>query len=594
MPEARPPSLPQFSRRIAVETPEHVVLEFELAGLGSRAAALIYDLVIVFGILLLLSFAGGVLGAFPRDFRGWVAAISIFVSFLVIWGYFVLFEGLMRGRTPGKRRVGIRVVMDTGHPVTFQAAVARNLLRLADFQPALVPIVGMVLVFFHRQNKRLGDMVAGTIVVRDQPQEIGIAEAPQVEAVELDLGPPKLSEPEFKLLQQFVNRMDSLPTEIYLQFSVDLANRFADRFPERSPQTKEFLLELFETELRKRQSLTGSRQRTSSATSTAMAHRFAAMRQPIWDKFRGRAADLQRRGVKQLSGDEVVDFAAQYREVAADLARARTYGVDYRVYEYLERVVAAGHNVLYGLKGVKRRSLTNLLLRSFPAAVIEGRLYVVVAFLLFLLPGIVGYALVRGEPEIANEILPPGMVARAETGQRQAAEGISYAEAPSPYLPFIASSIVANNIQVAFSAFAFGITAGIGTIVVLAINGLHFGSILGMFANYGLAGWILTFVAGHGVLELTAIFIAGGAGLLIGRAIVAPGDLTRRDALVVHGRLAIRLVGAAASLLVLAGIIEGFLSASDADPGFKYAVSATSAILILLYFMAGRRALRKA
>ena len=75
-----------------------------------------------------------------------------------------------------------------------------------------------------------------------------------------------------------------------------------------------------------------------------------------------------------------------------------------------------------------------------------------------------------------------------------------------------------------------------------------------------------------------------------GRAIVAPRDLTRRDALVVHGRLAIRLVGAAASLLVLAGIIEGFLSASDANPAFKYGVSATSAVLLLLYFIAGRRA----
>ena len=77
---------------------------------------------------------------------------------------------------------------------------------------------------------------------------------------------------------------------------------------------------------------------------------------------------------------------------------------------------------------------------------------------------------------------------------------------------------------------------------------------------------------------------------MIGRAIVAPQDLTRRDALVINGRLAIRLVGAAASLLVLAGIIEGFLSASDANPAFKYGVSASSAVLLLLYLIAGRRA----
>src|SRR2546423_15568150 len=99
------------------------------------------------------------------------------------------------------------------------------------------------------------------------------------------------------------------------------------------------------------------------------------------------------------------------------------------------------------------------------------------------------------------------------------------------YLPFIASRIITNNVQVAFFAFAFGITAGIGTLLLLTLNGLFFGAVLGLFANYGLAGWLLTFVAGHGVLELTAIFIAGGAGLLVARGLIVPGDLTRPDGL---------------------------------------------------------------
>ena len=97
-------------------------------------------------------------------------------------------------------------------------------------------------------------------------------------------------------------------------------------------------------------------------------------------------------------------------------------------------------------------------------------------------------------------------------------------------------------------------------------------------------------MAGHGVLELTAIFVAGGAGLLVGRALIAPGDLTRHDALVFYGRDAIRLVGASATLLVLAGLIEGFLSASDAPAAFKLGVSAASAGLVILYFAAGKRA----
>jgi len=143
-------------------------------------------------------------------------------------------------------------------------------------------------------------------------------------------------------------------------------------------------------------------------------------------------------------------------------------------------------------------------------------------------------------------------------------------------------------VQVAFLGFAFGITAGIGTVLLLVFNGLHFGAVLGLFANYGLAGWLLTFVAGHGVLELSAIFIAGGAGLLVARALLAPGDLTRRDALVLAGRQAVRLVGASVLLLGLAGTIEGLLSASDAPAPFKFATSGATVVLLILYLASGR------
>src|SRR3989449_10507218 len=98
------------------------------------------------------------------------------------------------------------------------------------------------------------------------------------------------------------------------------------------------------------------------------------------------------------------------------------------------------------------------------------------------------------------------------------------------YLPVVASRIITNNVQVAFFAFAFGITAGIGTLLLLTLNGLFFGAVLGLFSKYGLAGWLLTFVAGHGVLELTAIFIARGARAPVAPGLNAPGDHTPRGA----------------------------------------------------------------
>src|SRR5437773_11343541 len=192
----------------------------------------------------------------------------------------------------------------------------------------------------------------------------------------------------------------------------------------------------------------------------------------------------------------------------------------------------------------------------------------------------------------SEEVLPDEMIARARAGAGRRAEGVGYAEAPSLSLPVVASTILTHSVQVAFFAFAFGITAGIGTLLLLTLNGLFFGAVLGLFANYGLAGWLLTFVAGHGVLELTAIFIAGGAGLLVARGLIAPGDLTRRDALVLAGRRAARLVAAAVLLLCLAGTIEGLLSASDAAPAYQFAVSAASAVLLACYLASGWTYLR--
>src|SRR5207244_1814355 len=120
--------------------------------------------------------------------QGVPTALSLFVEFnggarqhfglYAFWGYFLLFEALNGGRTPGKRLMGIRVVMDTGHPLTFTAAAVRNLVRIVDMQPLFTYQVGLAFVLFHAQNKRLGDIVAGTVVVRDRPENLQLATAP--------------------------------------------------------------------------------------------------------------------------------------------------------------------------------------------------------------------------------------------------------------------------------------------------------------------------------------------------------------------------------------------------------------------------------
>jgi uncharacterized membrane protein SpoIIM required for sporulation/uncharacterized RDD family membrane protein YckC len=585
-----------FTRRLAIETPESVVIELELAGLGSRFAAAIFDTLLI--VLLLFVTALIFVAVTPRGSGGggaWAAAIMILVFFAIFAGYFVLCEGLMNGQTPGKRSFGLRVVMDTGHPLTFGAAVARNLVRVVDVQFGY--LVGCAFIFLHPSHKRLGDIVAGTIVVRDRPHEqkltvtaetpVQAAQAAEARAP-LVMDAPELTDEEYRLLEQFLTRRVQLEPAVRNRLAYGLVNRFKDHLPRESRGVETRLEALLTLERARRAGAMAGARAGRGGVATGSS-RFVARRQAVWEQFRADAILAEQRGLRRLPGEALTAFAARYREVTADLARARTYGVDPRAIEFLERTVSAGHNALYGLRGVTRVPLLKLALRDLPRAVWNARMYVLVAFLLTAAPALGGYALLREHPERAVELLPDGMIARAEAGASDAAAGRGYAEAPSLFLPVMATSIIANNVQVAFTAFAMGITGGIGTVYVLFFNGLFLGAVMGLFANYGLLGWLLTFVAGHGVLELTAIFIAGGAGLMIGRALIAPGDAPRRDALVVASRQAVLLVGFATLLLLLAGTIEGLLSASDAPSAVKFGVSAASAVLLVLLALAGRR-----
>jgi uncharacterized membrane protein SpoIIM required for sporulation len=157
--------------------------------------------------------------------------------------------------------------------------------------------------------------------------------------------------------------------------------------------------------------------------------------------------------------------------------------------------------------------------------------------------------------------------------------------------PVMASAIIANNVQVTYAVFAFGITAGILTTLMLVLNGVSIGAAFGLYASKGILHLILEFVAAHGVLELSAISIAGGGGLLIASALLLPGPLTRREALVVKGRRAIKLIAASTLLLIVAGTIEGLVSPrTDVPASLKFAVSAATAVLLAFYLSRGRGA----
>lgn len=582
------PSSPRSDLRqhLLVETPEHVTLDYEIAGLGSRAAAALLDMLLLVGIwvagmLLLLLLAR--LGYAPGRLA---SALLLMIAFAGWYGYFTFFEGLRQGQTPGKRALGLRVVADTGHPVTIGAAAVRNLLRLADFLPPPY-LAGAVLVALHPRAKRLGDMAAGTVVVRDRPIERRlVSPEPAVAESAALLVAPLLGEEEFRILDTFADRADELAPESRARLAAGLAARFEGALGAYPPDEADLptrLLELHRDESARRRGRMGAR----GAAAGGLADQLAARQATRWDEFDRLAARASAGGLDVLRAEELPDFAARYREIAADLARLRTYRAAPATLHRVERLVAAGHNVLYrsdrgGFSGAWR-----VLVQECPAAVIASRWYVAAAFLAFMIPGTIGFRLLRERPAIAAEVLPDVMLDRAEVGTARRAAGEGFVEVAPSGRTLAASGIIANNVRVAFYCFAGGIFLGIGSLVLLGFNGLQLGAAAGHFANVGLFDYLARFIVGHGALELFAIWVAGAAGLMLGLTLVAPGELARGDALVLAGRRAIRMVGAAVTCLVVAGLIEGFVSTSELGWGGRILASGLSLLFLAAYLGAG-------
>ena len=163
------------SEQIDITTPEHVSLKFHLAGLGSRGAAHIIDWLILLALFFSGSFGLIKLGVdfFPFLFEtvsGYVLAAIILALFFLFWGYFILFEFFLAGRTPGKMLIGIRVIQDNGQSITFLSSVLRNVLRVIDLLPTLY-LLGILMIFFHSKHKRIGDLAAGTIIIYEKKRQ---------------------------------------------------------------------------------------------------------------------------------------------------------------------------------------------------------------------------------------------------------------------------------------------------------------------------------------------------------------------------------------------------------------------------------------
>jgi uncharacterized membrane protein SpoIIM required for sporulation/uncharacterized RDD family membrane protein YckC len=594
-------SLEQF---VDIETPEQVVFSWTVAGVGSRAAAALLDHAILIGALILLVlFLLFVIGpathvtvdtpALARRAGGWLVAVILVLQFVAQWGYYVLFEALMDGQTPGKRWLGLRVVQDGGYSVSFAASAARNIARAIDMQPAIFYIVGLIAVAASKSGKRLGDHLAGTLVVRERlASPDARASVLPVEDTAATHATPvaeaALSDDELDLLQRFVARTNTLAPE----HARALASRMAQRFRADLRGSNDLVADL--RELLDREVQARARGAGAHGMTGASREQYALLLegQPRWNRFAQKLAIVRAKGLKRLDADEVAEFLADYREMATDLARLATasHGRQSDALFRLTRLVAGGHNLIYRQERLASRSIQRFFFVAVPAELRRSVLPILGAALLLFGSGATAWLAVVRNPSLVEELVPPGMIDRAEVDASRARSGsAAYIDVEDYARPIVASSVFRNNVQVTFFAFASGLTAGVFTVLILLMNGISIGAAIGLFQTRGVAHLILEFIVGHSVFELSAICIAAGAGFIIAGAILVPGARTRGEALVAEGRRSLRLLAAAGILLLFAGAIEGLISPrTDLGLSIKITVAAASALAILAYTMLGR------
>ncbi len=312
---------------------------------------------------------------------------------------------------------------------------------------------------------------------------------------------------------------------------------------------------------------------------------FYRSRQSDWKALTA-LLDRSRGGIQQLSPQEIESLGHLYRTVTSDLALAQRDFPRHPVTTYLNQLVARAHAVVYRGDPIAFKRLLHFVTAGFPRAYRQALPFILVATLLFMLPALVTGVGAAWKPEAARWMLPvevQDLIPKIEDRDL-------WTKIPVEERPGASSMIMQNNIRVAFLAFGGGVLLALPSAYVMVLNGLILGGITGLTAHYGVGFELWTFVIGHGVIELSVIMIAGGSGLMMGWALLSPGLLSRRDALTMAARRAVRLIVGCVPLLIIAGTIEGLLSPDENVPWpVKWAVGLGSGVLLYAYLLlAGR------
>ncbi len=309
---------------------------------------------------------------------------------------------------------------------------------------------------------------------------------------------------------------------------------------------------------------------------------FIAARQANWRHLEALLKQAEQ-DVATLPEDRLHDLGRLYRLAASDLALAQRDFPSHRVALYLNGLIGRAHVLIYRGEPLRWQQLPRFYATTFPALYRRLWRYTLAAFLLFALPALAGLAVVWNQQDAIYPILGASAARLVQTVE----EGKLWTEIAPAMRSAGAGLILTNNIQVMFLTFAGSLTGGLLTAWALVSNGLQFGALFGLLQRHGLSGGLAQFVCAHGFIELSVIFLAGGCGLYVADGLLRPGLLSRRSALAERAVLAVRLILGCVPLLILAGLIEGFISPSSLPWPVKLAVGLTTGGALYIYWWLG-------
>lgn len=291
----------------------------------------------------------------------------------------------------------------------------------------------------------------------------------------------------------------------------------------------------------------------------------------------------------KLSTQNIEKFDRLYQKAAQNLSYSQTYFPNEEVTGYLNQLVTKAHNVLYQTEHSSWKQVRYFFSTKFIGLLLEQWKAVLIAMLLFSLGGLASFLVVANDPMQLHAILP------ADMAQGIMAPGDLEANANAGAIDgsLMSAQLMTNNIQVAILAFAGGLTFGLLTVYLLIYNGIIVGALAGLFWHSGSSYIFWAYIVPHGMIELLAIFIAGGAGLLMGYKLFVPGNLSRIYQLKRHSLRSVQLLLGTIPLFIIAGIIEGFITPADFSLQTKYGVALLTVIGFLVYLLLGNHNLQK-